>query len=289
MKLPERLYYPLDKAAIKLNCDVSDIMHFAANGYVSLCFRCIIDSMAKTDTCFDMTLEVDEDALDVFVRDEVKSGKPEMEVQYGLSNSYFSLGGFFKLMIEDGRLNGYFFSLESYMGLIEIGQTTIYRKQGFFLNGDMVDIDWMFTPEDHNESPIGFFEDKMGYGKDVLPFVLDEFNKHLLISVIHEVGDYPSINIDDLVITQTELNRLINHGVKSNDAVEAPKTSALKGDIIRPLIQMLPGFNNVDIDSLPVSKIKDMIEASAAEKGIEFPEVYRSTWQKYLGRSRMIK
>ncbi|GAB2932114.1 hypothetical protein [Hafnia psychrotolerans] len=39
MNLPARLYYPLDKAAKKLNCDVSDLIHFGATSSVEICIH----------------------------------------------------------------------------------------------------------------------------------------------------------------------------------------------------------------------------------------------------------
>jgi hypothetical protein len=39
MTLPERLYYPLDKAASRLDCDVFDLIHFGATSDVEICIH----------------------------------------------------------------------------------------------------------------------------------------------------------------------------------------------------------------------------------------------------------
>lgn len=287
MKLPDRLYYPLDKAAKKLSCDVSDIIHLAANGFIALCFKCIIDSMQDSEVIIDFYPCVDEDELDKFVRDEDKSGV--LEIPHRFYNSYFSCSGVFKISVEDGRLIKYQFVLERYMGLIEIGQTDIYRNESAFLDEENVSVGWLSTPRDHKSAAMVFFENTDDYEHDYLPFLSEENQQRYFMNVVHEVSKSPSITIDDLVITHTELNRISNQITKEQGYGESPKTASLKGDIIRPLIRMLPDFNNVDLDSLAVSKIKDMVEAIAAEKGVEFPEVHRATWQKYLGRNRMVK
>ena len=40
--LPERLYYPIDVAAQKLQCSTRDIFHYAATESLRLCFYCDI-------------------------------------------------------------------------------------------------------------------------------------------------------------------------------------------------------------------------------------------------------
>lgn len=43
MPLPERMYYPLAKAAVKLNCGVDDLFHYASIGVLQLCVYINID------------------------------------------------------------------------------------------------------------------------------------------------------------------------------------------------------------------------------------------------------
>lgn len=285
--MPERLYYPLDKAAKKINCDVSDIIHLAANGYISLCFKFIFDSIHDSDFPFELYFPVDEDKLDEFILSEKVSG--DLDIDNSFINSYFSCRVSLRVNADSGKLKKYNITAKSYMGLIEIGPTDIYRNEDSLLNEENVRVGWMLTPRDHHASAKGFFDESDFYTRDSYPFFPSEFINHFYISVNQGVKDYPSVNINDLVITQTEMHRIMNEVENPKEIEESPKTASLKGEIIRPLIQMIPEFEKIDIDSMPVAKVKDMVEAIAAERGIEFPEVYRATWQKYLGRNRMVK
>ena len=57
MTLPKRLYFTLDKAAVELGCDIADIIHFAANGYVNLCIKVVTqDNTLQINLCRSGTL-----------------------------------------------------------------------------------------------------------------------------------------------------------------------------------------------------------------------------------------
>lgn len=43
-------------------------------------------------------------------------------------------------------------------------------------------------------------------------------------------------------------------------------------------------MQDVDLEETPVTKIAEMIEVIAAQRGVELPSTHRQTWQKYLGR-----
>lgn len=65
---------------------------------------------------------------------------------------------------------------------------------------------------------------------------------------------------------------------------ESGKTVAKKGELIKCLLRLIDDMSDVDFDNTPVSKIVNIIEATAARKGVDLPETHRQTWQKYLGR-----
>ncbi|HHZ3461553.1 TPA: hypothetical protein ACWCBK_004056, partial [Escherichia coli] len=55
-------------------------------------------------------------------------------------------------------------------------------------------------------------------------------------------------------------------------------------EIIPALIKLIPEMQDVDLEETPVTKIAEMIEVIAAQRGVELPSTHRQTWQKYLGR-----
>ncbi|EMX8699676.1 hypothetical protein AAH248_004981 [Klebsiella michiganensis] len=65
---------------------------------------------------------------------------------------------------------------------------------------------------------------------------------------------------------------------------ESSKTIAKKGELIKSLLGLIDDLSGIDLDTTPVSKIVNIVEASAAKKGIAIPDTHRQTWQKYLGR-----
>lgn len=288
MKLPERLYYPLNKAAKVLNCEVSDLIHLAANGYISLFFKIINNPMSESDWQFALSPNVDEDGLDQYIKDEIGTGLSKVELWHSFSNSYFSYGGKFEMFIRNDVITKYTFTLEHYLGLARIGKTDIYRGEQSLLDEKYINVGWLWTPEDDRSKPIGFFEPVPSDEYNSLPFVLEsgEWQGNML-TAIHEESELPRVCINDLLITKTEIEKLKKGTI--SESTDSDKTIALKGEIIPPLIKMLPSFAGVDLDSFSVAKIKDTVEAIAAEKGIEFPDIHRQTWQKYLGRNRLVK
>lgn len=69
-----------------------------------------------------------------------------------------------------------------------------------------------------------------------------------------------------------------------DDAKEHPRTANRKGEIIPALLRMIPEFSDVDVDTEKACKLGDILEATAASKGIELQMPDKNTWSKYLGR-----
>lgn len=66
--------------------------------------------------------------------------------------------------------------------------------------------------------------------------------------------------------------------------MEHSRTSNRKGEIIPALLKMIPEFSDVDVDTEKACKLADILEATAASKGIELQMPDKNTWAKYLGR-----
>lgn len=109
-----------------------------------------------------------------------------------------------------------------------------------------------------------------------------------------------TLSTDDLWITKHDIERIavanfdfdkLSFVGKVEDPTtatksESRKTIAKKGDMIEALLRLLPAFEGQDLDSWAPGKIKDIVEAVAAEKGVSFPETDVGTWSKYLRRGR---
>lgn len=79
-------------------------------------------------------------------------------------------------------------------------------------------------------------------------------------------------------------NIKVNGRLPAGGVKDSARTANRKGEVIPALIKMIPEFNNVDIDSMPVNKLINMIEVLASSKGIEINSPDKNTWARYLGR-----
>lgn len=94
------------------------------------------------------------------------------------------------------------------------------------------------------------------------PYVTDRKFLHVMLDDLYEFNPNP------FCIESTESNRTKNR----------------KGEIIPALLKMIPEFNGYDIDKEPVNRISDILEATAAAKGIDLVLPDKNTMAKYLGR-----
>ena len=109
-----------------------------------------------------------------------------------------------------------------------------------------------------------------------------------------------TVSTDDLWITKHDIERIISAEFDFDklsfvDVIERPgaktktessKTIAKKGEMIEALIKLLPEFNDTDLDAITPGRIKSLVEAIAAERGVLFPDTDIGTWSKYLRRGR---
>lgn len=235
--LPERLYYPIDVAAQKLQCSTRDIFHYAATESLRLCFYCDIE---KGDDAGDMIMHAPFGFSDDFgnatdIRDE--------HWRITFSNQIKS---------EKGFGSGY----------------DVERVKGFFYIGPIDCIGLEFTDEDDyfTVSGISTEPDITAEEAIVVTFIKElRISKKFLCVMSEQLED----------IKQTP-------SFPSMD--ESGKTIAKKGELIKCLLSLIDDMSDVDLDNAPVSKIINILEATAARKGVDLPETHRQTWQKYLGR-----
>ena len=46
---------------------------------------------------------------------------------------------------------------------------------------------------------------------------------------------------------------------------------------------MIPALKNLDVDSITSTKLKEILEAEAAQQQVDFPEFHHQTVAKYFG------
>ncbi|MEG0870363.1 MAG: hypothetical protein RSG77_25455 [Hafnia sp.] len=109
-----------------------------------------------------------------------------------------------------------------------------------------------------------------------------------------------TVSTDDLWVTKHDIERIADAefdfdklsfiGKVENPTTatktESRKTIAKKGDMIEALLRLHPAFEGQDLDSIAPGRIKSIVEAIAAERGVSFPDTDIGTWSKYLRRGR---
>lgn len=93
-----------------------------------------------------------------------------------------------------------------------------------------------------------------------------------------------TLGLESLCIKHEDLERLKE--LHSGQVDESDKTLAKKENLIRALLELIPELSGVDVDSISVKKLKEIIETTAAERGVDFPKTDLGTWSKYLERGR---
>ncbi|GKW11286.1 hypothetical protein [Pectobacterium sp. IFB5596] len=146
-----------------------------------------------------------------------------------------------------------------------------YAKEvkGLFFIDSYVLTDLEFSSE--KKATIDFFSDVNSVKNE---FAI-EFNT---------LGFKVEINTDALYIKYEDLDEL--NELCSSQIGESDKTLAKKENIIRALLELIPELSGVNVDSTPVKKLKEIIEATALDRGVEFPKTDLGTWSKYLERGR---
>ncbi|CAI1819176.1 Uncharacterised protein [Serratia liquefaciens] len=316
MKLPERLYYPLDNAAKELECDISDIIHYGANGYLNLCVKIYETPRGIEEVSEDWSanLLVNEKYLNSIVKEyyapfkkfeKTESGAyvAEDETNFDFVNSYARIHGKIQFWV-DKKTNDvcdYTTSLYGIYGLLQLSVRDIYINEENILKGNSFKARSFVIPIDETHTlASGYFKNYIsdfaheGWVSDYIDKDSHELRDQTIENMISKDGDPIIVDINNIYITHDEIERIKSGKVKpphlaSESSIESAKTAAKKGEMIVSLLGMIPEISNINIDGTPVSKIKEIVEALAAEKGVDFPETHTQTWARYLGRMRKVK
>ncbi|EML9727365.1 hypothetical protein RFI58_004637 [Klebsiella aerogenes] len=244
-----RIYYPLSKAAEKLNCTVDDILHFGATNRIEICAY-INGVDEREDNCTFNVFYNDEDEENIL--NDVNMSNAILTDMYEIAlfnyNDALSVEGDFRFEgLYANHLRGFFAIPSEFLVDVELSQLDE------FINIKPRDL---FTPKN--------------------------YGKHLMLSNFDDL----IVPENRLVVFDSELsvfNASATPKYPGSDN-ETPKTAAKKSQIIPALIKLIPDMRDVDLEEVPVSKIISLIETIAAKEGIDLPETHRQTWQKYLGR-----
>lgn len=249
MNLPARLYYPLPEAAKKIGCSIKDIIHYGAIGAINLS---VYISLHHSDdgSWFHLNLP----------SDKVK----DIDELSGLSGDGWSIDFVEFKSVSNG------FMVEGYYARAISG--FFYIDSHPLIDAEFSDLE-KITLSGVSTSP----EPYAGNGIDV-SFLL---------------GNQLSINTSKLCVRLADIEGIKLFGSMPDgrdiNKKESIKTVAKKEKIIKGLLMIIPEFSDQDIDSIPVKKIKELVESISASRGIEFPDTDLGTWSKYLERGRFEK
>lgn len=242
MTLPNRMYYPLPEAAMKLGCTIKDLYHFAAIGALNI------------SVYFPNGVRI----VSLIIPDFLES---EIDLENGgvLQGDKWTISGVSKVISQDVQWVEFFackaYTADIFSGFVYIVNDSFASAE--FLNESAKFSSRLFTTQPESE----------GFGCQMMTEKAIEIDSRFLcvmsddIENIKASGSFPV------------------YGRK-----ESARTANRKGELIPALIKMIPDFHDVDIDSVPVNKLINMIETLASSKGIEINSPDKNTWARYLGR-----
>ncbi|VDR24275.1 Uncharacterised protein [Raoultella terrigena] len=324
MTLPKRLYFTLDKAASEVGCDIADIIHYAANGYVNVCIKCISQDNAfseeplpgwSTDLGIDVQKFHNWIGEYFVLKDMEYSLTPEGDflaqdhTVYELVNNYLKVRTNIKFWVEkeSEKIWKYEVVPVSIKGLLQIPFRWIYNSEFSLLDGASILIKAFQVPRDNLGQPVvgRFAHDNALFHTD---FVADEnlLNDNLANAVlgcgprnIIKRDEPIKVDLNDFLITVDEINRLkgikrangyegfdVNYSAQEASDIDNPKSIAVYAELIVSLISMIPDMKNVDASNIPPVKLKEMLSIAASKNGVVFPNIHPQTLAKYLGRGR---
>lgn len=312
MSLPQRLYYPLYKAAKLLGCDVDDLIHFAANRKTRLCIRLELSSS---------DLILDKGCAPNFLINEkelllnVKKDYPEIDCEKNDTASYDGVIDFnyataysnvcgkvdYDAIYTNDKLEMRNYSVYLFLisGLFEVSVHDLYLNEERLINNEIVTSKTFNFPVDDSVSEIdGYYDVYNDYVKDLLHSSIidkdsEEFKMEGLENRLCMEIDPVEFSLSNLYITKYELDKLKNHSsnkisdrkVNHNDRLLGnPKSAAKIEEFITCILGLIPEFKGVNIDELTTQRIKLMLESISAERGVPFNQIHPQTIGKYLGR-----
>ena len=280
----ERLYYTIEKASEILECDHEYLIHLASEGFVEFCVK--IGKMIRSSE--GLTGDYDFNRSKLY---EVIANKREQE-NNKIKINYFSdpltYAGFEILYDVDSNgtmINEYEVSLTSIKGIVAVSKRFIFENEMGLIAGKSADSQRFGVPKKPN------FSSKYDF-----VFADAEENAGGLIGDI-VLPEPMAIDKSMLVITSMELKRLKEKGFPEMDKefdLSYPssnsdsdnisrKTLANVVKLSRALVSMIPALKNLDVDSITSTKLKEILEAEAAQQQVDFPEFHHQTVAKYFG------
>ena len=321
MTLPKRLYYTLDKAASELGCDISDIIHFVANGYANLCIKYFETNHQPPNEelpHWESNLLINYKRVSELVNEHYSmDGKftisedgaylAEDDINFEYVNSYVRLFGKIHFWMEKESLSvcDAYSGLFDLKGLLQIPNHMIYNNEYNLLKGGEMLVEVFELPIDNTHSiPEGrFFDYVSEFSND--DWLIDKDDKLLMGNLVSnnlkKLDGPETIFLDDLLITADELEKLkcfdnMSQAENKNIAVsldsnlmESPKALAKYSELLHAMISLCSDFKDVDVRKVPVSRWMEMLQQVSAKKGVDLPELHPQTLAKYLGRNRMRK
>lgn len=315
MSLPQRLYYPLDKAAKELGCDVSDLIHFAANRKLKLCIRLHMqaEELNYEKECMPNLLVNEKELAKLIMKDNLDLCENEEEyktpfidgvVDFFYVTEYSNMYGSIDYSAEYNenklKINNYNVYIHKIDGFFDVDIHDLYFYEEDIINGNVVSSRKFHLPIDFYDSEIDGYNNS--YNNVFLNEVMvlsvidkdsEELNDEGIRNTLNMKGECVDFTIDHLYVTKYEMDRIKRTPNENNkikkprdniSLLENPKSAAKIEDFITCLIKLIPEFKDVDLDSLTTQRIKLMLESISAEKGIEFNQIHPQTIGKYLGR-----
>lgn len=249
MSLPQRLYYPLDKAAKELGCDVSDLIHFAANGDINICAKVFDSGEHSEDIISDWVPDLlindtklislirkhyiikDEQFIateeDFFIYNrhdlfEVEKGTLlyKDDIVFHYVNSYVKLFGnvHFTICKEDDEYSLFDYKIDLYevAGLIQLSKFDFFYNEGDLILGYDINVKNFCLPIDDNEKITGCFS---GFNND-----FDDNDKYSFIdrdkyfmreesvsNRLSKKNEPVRLSINDMYLTFHEIDRIKNN------------------------------------------------------------------------------
>lgn len=319
MTLPKRLYFTLDKAAVELGCDIADIIHFAANGYVNLCIKVVTQDNTFANKPLpewhtDLAIDVEKfhDWIrEYFLLENMKySLSPEGvflaqdDTTYEFVNDFLKVKSSVNFWVEkeSQKIWKYEVSPVSIKGLLQIPFKWIYNSEFSLLDGGAIIIKAFQVPESNSSYPIvgRFSHDNTLFHTDFVAVdVLAGGALRCGPSNFIKRDEPVEVYLNDFLITVDEIDRLkglkkgnsekghdFNPNVSGASDIDNPKSLAVYAGLITSLIAMISDTKDVDINKISPVRLKEILTVTASKKGIEFPDIHPQTLAKYLGRER---
>ncbi|ELR2958317.1 hypothetical protein R3Q45_003913 [Escherichia coli] len=254
MKDFPRIYYTLPMAAKKLGCTVDDILHLGATNRLEICAYIGENDLLISENKCSARVIFEDDSESYYV-EQIKERNVIDSDMYKISYLHYN---------------------DDY---VEDTDTGIFRLPGWYANylkgffaipsQYLVDVELSGPHNAVDVKPQHLYTIKAHYKKLYLAGIWGLF-----------------IPEERLVVFENELSNFdyAAKPVYGGGDRESPKTIAKKAEIIPALIKLIPEMLDVDLEETPVTKIAEMIEVIAAQRGVELPSTHRQTWQKYLGR-----